>query len=153
MPSVPQVSTNSFDNSASFLGGLALAINSSRVVTGIFNGEDPVAVGSRVKIDSTVTTSGVIKFVPADDNEAAFGCIVQSPQEGETNPGDTIEVAFSGGQCMTQVGGATLTPGTPVAMSAGFLAAVDGTHLQMGLLLDYVTVSTPGRVLLGWVPC
>ena len=38
MASVPQVSTNEFNNSQTLLGQLALAINSNRVVSGTLGG-------------------------------------------------------------------------------------------------------------------
>lgn len=149
-PAVPKVSTNAFNNSQTLLGQLAQAINQTKVLAGIFNGGAAVNPGTRVKIDSTVTTPGVVKFLPAADNEGAFGVIISTPQAGQISPGDNCEVAFQGSQCITEVASGTLTPGTPVAMSSGYLAAVDGTHLQMGLLIDYVTISTPGRVIIGW---
>lgn len=153
MPSVPQVSTNSFNNQQTFLGELALAINQTKVVSGVLGGNSALQVGSRVKLDNTVVTPGVVRFVAAADNEAAFGVIVFSPQEDTINVGDTCEVAFAGGQCMTMVGSTTLTPGTLVGLSSGFLVQTDGAHAQMGMLIDYVQISTPGRVILGWQPC
>ena len=153
MATIPKLSTNVFSTQTSYLGRLALAINNTRVVAGRWNGVAAYTVGDRVKIDGTITTPGAVNFLPAADNELAFGAIVGTVREGTGAQGDDIEVAFSGGMAMTQIAGGTLTPGTPVARSAGFLAAVDGTHLQMGILLDYVTISTPGRVIIGWVAC
>lgn len=152
-PQVPQVSTNAFNNFQTLLGELALAINNTRVVSGTLGGNAAVSVGTRVKLDNTVITPGVIRFVPAADNEPAFGAIIRSPQEGTVNPGDNIEVAFSGGMCMTFVGSTTLTPGATVGLSSGFLAASGGGVTQMGLLLDYVVQSSPGRVIIGFVAC
>ena len=152
MPSVPQVSTNAFNNSATLLGQLALAINSTRVVAGVVGGATALQVGTRVVLDSTVTTPGIIRFLACVDANPAFGVIIFSPQEDLINPGDTCEVAFVGGNCMTQVGAGTLTPGTLVGLSNGFLVTQDGSHYQMGILIDYVTVSTSGRVILGWTP-
>lgn len=153
MASIPTIKTNTFNNSQTLLGQLALAINSTRVVSGTLGGVTALQVGSRVKLDSTVTTPGVCRFVAAADNEAAFGVIIYSVQEDLIQPGDNCEVAFAGGQCITEIASTTLTPGTPVGMSSGFLAAVSGGSVQMGLLLDYVTISTPGRVLIGWTAC
>jgi hypothetical protein len=150
MPSVPQVSTNAFNNSATLLGQLALAINSTRVVAGVVGGSVALQVGARVLLDTTVTTPGICRFLPCPDATPAFGVIIFSPQEDLINVGDTCEVAFVGGNCMTQVGSTTLTPGTLVALSSGFLVAQDGGHYQMGILIDYVTNSTAGRVILGW---
>jgi hypothetical protein len=150
MASVPQVSTNEFNNSQTLLGQLALAINSNRVVAGTLGGAATAQVGSRVSIDTTVTTPGVVRFLPCADATPAFGVIIWTPQEGTINPGDNIEVAFVGGNCMTQVGSTTLTPGTLVGLSNGFLVTQSGSNAQMGILIDYVTNSTAGRVILGW---
>lgn len=149
-PSIPQVSTNSFNNSQTLLGQLALAINSTRVVAGVLGGSVPAQVGTRVSLDTTVTTPGVCRFLPCADATPAFGVIVFSPQEDSIAVGDTCEVAFVGGNCMTQIGSTTLTPGTLVGLSSGFLVLQDGSHSQMGILIDYVTISTAGRVILGW---
>ena len=149
-PSVPSLSTNSFNNSQTLLGQLAQAINNTRILGAILGGSDTLQVGARVKIDTTVTTPGVVKVIAAADNEAAFGVLIYTPQKDSIAPGDNCEVAFAGGACVIEVGGATLTPGSLVGLSSGFLVATDGTHNQMGLLLDYVTESTPGRVIVGW---
>lgn len=150
--SVPQLSTNSFDNSAVLLGQLAQAINSTRTITGTLGGSSAVGVGTRVLLDTTVTTPGVVKFLPCPDATPAFGVIIYTPQEGTINPGDQCEVSYSAGNCIVQVGNGTLTPGTTVGLASGFLVANDGSHAQMGLLIDYVTQSTAGRVLIGWSP-
>ena len=151
-PAIPKVTTNAFNNSATLLGQLALAINSNRVVAGVVGGSVALQVGTRVLLDTTVTTPGVIRFLPCADNVAAFGVIVFSPQEDVINVGDSCEVAFVGGNCMTQVGSTTLTPGTLVGLSSGFLITAGGGNYQMGMLIDYVTQSTSGRVILGWSP-
>lgn len=152
MTAIPQVSTNVFSNQQTLLGRLALSINNSRVVAGKWNGSGTALVGDRVLIDGTVTTPGIVKFLACADNAAAFGVIIGTVREDTIQPGDDIEVAFVGGQAMTQIASGTLIPGTPVARGNGFLVAVDGTHLQMGLLIDYCTDSQPGRVILGWSP-
>lgn len=155
-PFVPSYQTDQFDNSNPARGDLSEAIAKSEVLAGVLTAGTLFA-GDRVKIDTTVTTPGFVGFVAAADNEAAFGVIKKTVKQVTFIAGneDTnkVEVAFAGGQAVYEVGGTTLTPGTPVAMSSGFLAPVDGTHLQMGLLIDYVTQSTIGRVILGWVPC
>lgn len=153
-PSVPQFQTDAFDNSNPMRGDLSEAITKSGVLAGILTAGTVVA-GDRVKLDSSITTAGIVGFVAAADNEAAFGVVKRTPKQTTFVAGneDTnkLEVAFAGGQCVYEVGGSTLTPGTPVAMSSGFLAAVDGTHLQMGLLIDFVVSSSVGRVIIGWV--
>lgn len=156
MPSVPQFSTDAFDNVNPARGDLSEAISKTGVLAGVLTSGTVVA-GDRVKIDNTVTTPGIVGFVAAADNEAAFGVVKRTIKQSTFVAGneDTnkLEVVFNGGQCVYQVGGGTLTPGTPVAMSSGYLAAVDGTHLQMGLLIDYVVVSSVGRVIMGFVAC
>jgi hypothetical protein len=116
-----------------------------------------VTAGDRVKIDTTVTTPGLVGFVAAADNEAAFGVVKRTAKQTTFVAGneDTnkLEVAFSGGQCVWECSGGTLTPGIAVAMSSGFLAVVDGGHVQMGLLIDYAVESSMARVILGWTPC
>ena len=87
------------------------------------------------------------------ETEAAFGVAKRTSKAATFNAGDEMEVSVMGGPVVNEVSGTTLTPGTPVAMGAGFLVAVDGTHLQMGLLIDYVLQSSLGRVILGWVAC
>jgi hypothetical protein len=149
--SFPTFSTNAFNNVNPARGALAEAINKSGVVSGIVSAGQTLLAGDRVKLDNTVTIPGVIQFVAAADNEAAFGVVKYNVKQDTFNAGDTVEVSFSGGQAVYEVAGGTLTPGTPVAMSAGYLAAVDGTHLQMGLLLDYCTINTVGRVIVGFV--
>lgn len=155
-PFVPSQSPDSFDNSNPARGDLSEAITKSGVLAGILT-SGTVTAGDRVKLDNTITAPGFVGFVPAADNEAAFGTVKRTPKQATFISGneDTnkLEVCFAGGQCQYQVGSTTLTPGTPVAMSSGFLAAVDGTHLQMGLLIDFVTQSSVGRVILGWVAC
>lgn len=148
-PFVPQVQTDQF-NQTPARGDQDLAITRSGVLAGVLNGVSTLHAGDRVKIDTTVTTPGVPGFVAAADNEAAFGVIKRTAKAASFVPGDGIEVMFLGGPAVYEIGGTTIAPGTPVAMSSGFLAPVDGTHLQMGLLIDSVTQSTPGRVILGW---
>ena len=154
MPTVPQVQTNQFDNSNPARGDLSEAITRSQVLAGILTAGTVVA-GDRVKLDSAITDPGFIGFVAAADNEVAFGVVKRTPKQTTFVAGneDTnkLEVAFSGGQVMYQVGSTTLTPGTKVSLDAGFLAVVDGTHLQMGLLIDFVADSTIGRVIIGFV--
>lgn len=147
----PTFSSNAFNNVNPARGALAIPITANGVLSGVLGGASNLVAGDRVKIDSTVTIPGKIKFVAAADNEAAFGTIIFNVKQDTFAPGDTLEVAYSGGQAVYQVAGGTLTPGTPVAMSTGYLAAVDGTHLQMGILLDYCTINTIGRVIVGWV--
>lgn len=148
--SFPTYSTNAFNNVNPARGAVAESVKDG-AVSGILGGSDNLVAGDRVKIDTSVTTPGLVKFVAAADNEAAFGTIKYNVKQDTFVPGDTLEVCFSGGLAVYEVSGATLTPGIVVAMSGGYLAAVDGTHLQMGLLLDYCTINTVGRVILGWV--
>lgn len=154
MSTVPTFQTDSFDNSNPMRGDLSEAISKTGVLAGVLTA-GTVYAGDRVKLDDSITTPGYIGFVAAADNEAAFGIVKRTPKQTTFVAGneDTnkLEVVFSGSQCVYEVGGGTLTPGTPVAMSAGFLAAVDGTHLQMGLLIDYVVSSSMGRVIIGFV--
>lgn len=149
-PSLPQFQADQFDQQPA-KGDLDLAITRSGVVTGAVGGASTLYAGNRVKLDSTVTAPGTVAFVAAADNEAAFGVIKRTPKQSSFAPGDHVEVTFNGGPVVYECGSATLTPGTPVAMSSGFLAAVDGTHLQMGLLLDYVVQSSMGRVITGFL--
>lgn len=148
----PTFSTNAFNNVNPARGAVAEAVKDG-ALSGVLGGSDSLVAGDRVKIDSTNTTPGLVKFVAAADNEAAFGTIKFAAKQDTFAPGDTLEVVFSGGLAVYQVGGTTLTPGTPVAFNAGYLAAVDGSHLQMGLLIDYVVANSVGRVINGWVPC
>lgn len=150
--SFPTFSTNAFNNVNPARGAVAESVKDG-ALSGILGGADSLVAGDRVKLDSTVTTPGMIRFVAADDDEAAFGTIKYNVKQDTFAPGDTLEVIFSGGLAVYQVGGATLTPGTPVGFNAGYLAAVDGTHLQMGLLIDYVVANSVGRVINGWVAC
>lgn len=149
-PFVPQVQTDQFAQTPA-RGDLDLAITRSGVLTGVLNGVANLKAGDRVKLDSTVTTPGVVGLVAAADNEAAFGVIKRNAKQATFAPGDHLEVTFSGGQAIYEVGATTLTPGTLVGMNAGFLVAADGTHLQMGILLDYVTQSAMARVITGWL--
>lgn len=153
-PSIPTFSPDQFDNSTPARGDLSMAISQTRILPGILT-SGQVQAGDRVKIDTTVTTPGLVGFVAADDDEAAFGVVKRTVKQTIFTAGneDTnkLEVTFSGGPCVYEVGGSTLTPGTPVAMSSGFLAAVDGSHVQMGLLIDYVVQSSMGRVIMGWI--
>lgn len=156
MPTLPTFSPDQFDNSTPARGDLSMAISQTRILPGVL-ASGTVTAGDRVKIDTTNTTPGLVAFVAAADDEAAFGVVKRTAKQTTFIAGneDTnkIEVAFSGGQCVWECAGGTLTPGTPVAMSSGFLAAVDGSHVQMGLLIDYVVVSAMGRVIVGWTPC
>ena len=151
--SLPQVQTNAFNMSQSLLGQLALAINSTRVISGTLGGAAAVQVGSRVILDNTVVTPGVVRFLPCPDASPAFGTVIYTVQEDLIQPGDTMEVAFCGFQCIIEFGNTTLVPGTLVGLLAGFLVTAGGGSAQMGLLIDYVQQSTAGRVILGWTPC
>lgn len=157
MPSIPQFSTDQFDNSTPARGDLSMAISQTRILPGVLKDGETVTAGDRVKIDTTNTIPGLVVFEPAADDEAAFGVVKRTAKQttfvGGNEDTNKLEVAFSGGQCVYEVAGSTLTPGTPVAMSSGFLAAVDGAHVQMGLLIDYATVSTMARVIVGWLAC
>lgn len=153
-PFVPTFNTDSFDNSTPARGDLSEAITRSGVLAGILS-SGTVLAGDRVKLDSAITTPGIVGFVAALDSEAAFGVVKRTSKQTTFVAGneDTnkLEVAFLGGPCVYEVGSTTLTPGTPVAMSTGFLAVVDGTHLKVGLLIDYVVQSSMGRVIIGHV--
>jgi len=148
----PTFSTNAFNNVNPARGAVAESVKDG-ALSGVLGGSDSLTAGDRVKLDTTVTIPGQVRFVAAADNEAAFGTIKFSAKQDTFAPGDTLEVVYSGGRAVYQVGSTTLTPGTPVAMSGGYLAAVDGGHLQMGLLIDYVVVNSVGRVINGWVAC
>jgi hypothetical protein len=158
MSTVPQMSTNPFGPANPMVGDVSESITASGILAGVLTAGSAKA-GDRVKLDSTITIPGYIGFVPAADDEAAFGVIKRTAKNtsyksvaaGGDETTNKVEVVFSGGQCVYQPSGATLTPGTLVAKAAGFLAAVDGTHLQMGLLIDYVVQSSIGRVIIGWV--
>lgn len=156
MPSIPPYYTDQFDNSNPARGDLSESIGRSGILAGILTA-GTVNAGDRVKLDSAITAPGFIGFVAADDDEEAFGVVKRTPKQTVFVAGneDTnkLEVVFSGSQCVYQVGNTTLTPGTKVGLEAGFLVAADGTHSQMGLLIDYVVASSIGRVIMGWVPC
>lgn len=152
-PSIPSVKTNAFNMSQQLLGQLALAINSTRVISGTLGGAAALQVGSRVLLDSAVVTPGVVRFLPCPDATPAFGVIIYSVQEDLIQPGDTLEVAFCGFQCIVEFGSTTLIPGTEVGLAAGFLVQSGGANAPMGLLIDYVQQSTAGRVIIGWQPC
>lgn len=147
--SFPVFSSNSFNNVNPARGAVAESVKDS-ALSGILAGAGAVA-GDRVKIDTTVTTPGMVQFVAAADNEAAFGIVKFSVKQDSFSVGDTVEVIFSGGRAVNLVAGGTLTPGTPVAYTAGYLSAVDGTHLQIGLLIDYAVINGVGRVIVGFV--
>lgn len=150
-PFVPGVQIDQFDNSNPARGDVADAITRSGVLAGIVGGASNLLAGDRVKLDSTVTAPGYIRFVAAADNEAAFGIIKRTAKAATFAPGDSVEVCFQGGQAVYEVGATTLAPGSLVGMSSGFLVLADGTHSQIGMLLDYVLQSTLGRVIVGWV--
>lgn len=150
MPTPPTFSTNAFDNTNPARGMIAESVR-DQAISGVLGGSDALLAGARVKLDSTNTVPGKCVFVAAADNEAAVGTIKFNAKQDTFAVGDTLEVTYSGGLAVYQVGSTTLTPGTPVALSSGYLAAVDGSHLQMGLLIDYVVVSGVGRVIIGWV--
>ncbi len=156
-PSIPTFSTDQFDNSTPARGDLSMAISQTRILPGVLKDGETVAAGDRVKIDDANTVPGLVVFVPAADDEAAFGVVKRTVKQttfiGGNEDTNKLEVAFSGGQCVYEVGSTTLAPGTPVAMSSGFLAVVDGSHVQMGLLIDAVVQSSMGRVIVGWTPC
>lgn len=154
MPAIiPTIKTNAFNMSQSLLGQLALAINSTRVITGTLGGNAAVQVGSRVKLDNTVTTPGVVRFLPCADATPAFGVVLYTVQEDLIQPGDEMEVAFCGFQCIIEFGNTTIVPGTQVGLLAGFLVVSGGGSAPMGLLIDYVQQSTAGRVIIGWSAC
>lgn len=157
MANVPQMSTNVFGpDSSPMRGDLADAISGKGLLAGILSqGVGVLNAGDRVKLDSTNTTPGLLSFVAAADNEAAFGVLKRVAKQTAFDSSDEtknrVEVAYQGGPIMYEVGGGTLTPGASVGMSAGFLVAADGGHSAMGLLIDFVAQSTVGRVILGFV--
>ena len=155
MPTLPTFSTDQFDNSTPARGDLSMAISQTRILPGVLS-SGSVTAGDRVKIDTANSVPGLVAFVAADDDEAAFGVVKRVAKQTTFTAGneDTnkLEGAFSGGQCIWEAGGGTIAAGTPVAMSSGFLAVVDGSHVQMGLLIDPVVVSAMGRVIIGWTP-
>lgn len=155
MPTVPQLNINTFDTANPMRGDVSESITKSGILAGILTAGTAVA-GDRVKLDSTVTMPGRVGFVLAADNEPAFGTVKRtvknSSYDASSEDTNKIEVCFSGGQAVYQVGNGTLTPGTPVSMNAGFLDVVGGGRAQMGLLIDYVLSGSIGRVIVGWVP-
>jgi len=152
MSTVPPVYTNQFEQGP-MKGDLDLAIQKSGVIAGVLGavaGDLSLDAGTRVKIDTSVTAAGTVQFVFAADNEAAFGVLKRTAQKATFSEGDQVEVSFSGGPVVYECGSTTIAPGTSVAMSSGFLAAVDGTHLVMGMLIDYVVQNSMGRVVIGF---
>lgn len=154
MPTLPVFQTDQFNNENPARGDMADGISQTRVLAGILTSGTAQA-GDRVKIDSTVTVPGMVGFVKAADNEAAFGVIKNTRKttlfDSASEDTNKIEVAFQGGPVLYQCGAGTLTPGSDVALSSGFLVAPDGTHIKVGLLIDYVQLNTMGRVITGHV--
>jgi len=153
MPTVPPVYADQFEQGA-MRGDLDLAITKSGVISGVMGviSATTLYAGDRVKIDTANTAPGMVKFVPAADNEAAFGCIKRTVKKASFVEGDQVEVAFMGGPVMYQVAAATVRPGYAVEMAAGFVQE-KAAGSQVGLSLDYAAVSTMLRVVTGWVAC
>jgi hypothetical protein len=147
---VPPVYPNQFEQTPA-RGDLDLAIMKSGVVNGVLGGAASVVAGDRVKIDTTNTAPGVVKFLPALDTEVAFGTVKRTSKQATFAVGDQIEVAFLGGPVVYEVANATLTPGIAVSMNAGYVDVVGGGRATMGLSLDYAVQSGMLRVLLGFV--
>jgi hypothetical protein len=152
MPSVPQFQSDSFEQ-GSARGDLDLSIMKSGVVSGVLGTvATTLQAGDRVKILTTSTTPGVISFVVALDNEAAFGVIKRTAKKAQFVTGDQVEVAYCGGPVSWQVAAATVRPGYSVEMASGYVQEhVAGNVL--GMSLDYALVSTMLRVVVGFVAC
>lgn len=150
MSSVPQVFADQFEQNA-VRGDLDLAIQKSGLLTGVLGGADDLAAGDRVKIDTSVTTPGSVRFVAALDTEAAFGIIKRTSKQATFSPGDKLEVTFQGGPVVYEVANATITPGIAVTMNAGFIDVVAGGRATIGLSLDYAVQSGMLRVITGFV--
>jgi hypothetical protein len=153
MATVPPVYADQFEQGA-VRGDLDLTITKSGVIVGVMGviGATTAYAGDRVKIDTANTAPGQIKFVPAADNEVAFGCIKRTAKSASFVQGDEVEVTFMGGPVIYQVAAATVRPGYAVEMASGFVQE-KAAGSQLGMSLDYAIVSTMLRVVTGWVAC
>lgn len=157
MSTIPQVQTDQFAQTP-VVGDLDLSIMHGGIVSGTVHSASPTdtfAAGTRVKLDTTVTTPGSLpRFLAAADNEAAFGVIKRTVQKALYVVGDIIEVIMAGNPSVVwEAAGATITPGLSVGLSSGFVVASDGSHTAMGVALDYATDSTMLRVIIGFASC
>ena len=130
------------------VGDQALAIHQTGVIVGVLGGADSLLAGARVKIDTTVTAPGVIQFVAAADNAAAFGVIKRNSKQTTFAPGDQIEVLLPGA-VVVLCANATIIPGIDVTMNVGFVDVAGDGRAVMGTSLDYAVQSGMLRVRLG----
>ena len=148
---LPPQYTDQFEQ-GQIVGSQALAIHQTGSVPGILGGSDSLIAGSRVKIDTTLTSVGVIRFVAAADTEAAFGVIKGNSKQTTFAPLDQLEVLVAGSVVLL-CANATITPGIAVSMNSGFVDVVGSSRVAMGMSLDYAVQSGMLRVLLGFVAC
>ena len=153
MPTVPPVQTDQFEQTA-VRGDLDLAIMKSGLIVGALgpvSGDGSLIAGDRVKLDTSVTTPGTIRFIAAADGEEAFGAIKRTAKQASFVEGEQLEVTFQGGPVMYQVAGATVRPGFGVEMFEGFVREIAAAK-QFGLALDFAVVDGLIRVITGFVP-
>jgi len=149
---IPPFYPDQFEQSQA-VGEQDLAIHQSHVIVGILGGSDSLAAGTRVAIDTTFTTPGVVRFVAVGDTAAAFGVIKRNSKQSTFAPGDQLEVMFAGGPVVTLCANATITPGIAVTMNSGFVDVAGGGRAVMGFSLDYAIQSGLLRVVLGFAAC
>lgn len=134
------LNVNSFEQ-APVRGQADLQIAKSGVLSGQVSPNQATALknGDLVKIDTTITTKGIVpQFVAAANSDINTMRIVRGVKQGTYSAGDAIEVAFIGGVVQWLEAGDTITPGATVQESN------DGTQVipkasgkSVGYSIDY----------------
>lgn len=119
-------------------GALDLAINSTRVISGVVSANQATALlpGQRVKLDTTAQVF-TPSFVAAGDNEAAIGVVVYNSRNASSlTAGRPVEVAGAFGPVMWMEAGSTFAAGDTVYQTGVTVDSTSGSHKKAGIALD-----------------
>lgn len=156
MPSVPNVSINQFAQTPA-PAQVDLQITKAGVLTGKLSASVVgfLNAGCAVKLDPA-TIGQNPNFLPAADNEDAFGLIIRTPKRASFQAGDEIQVTMLDGVVIWAVANATVAPGDQLefvtvtsgspATSQAFAQPLASGKLR-GLALDPAAVSTLFRMI------
>ncbi len=148
MPTVPSQLTNQFEQTPAIgQTDLGIARGSGVIAMQISANEaGTLNVGSRVKLDSAVTTPmGFPQVVAAADNEDGIGIILRTVKSSQLTKGAVIEVGTQLGLVTFQVAAATIAAGAKVEMASGFVqtkaaGSTFGIALDPGVLNGFLRV-------------
>lgn len=134
---VQYVNQNQFEQ-LPLKGTLDLAINSTRVISGVVSANQATALvpGQRVKLDTTAQIF-TPSFIAAGDNEAAIGVVVYNSRNASSlTAGRPCEVAGAFGPVMWMEAGSTFAAQATVYQTGTTVDATNTSHKKAGIALD-----------------